>query len=577
LATIWDRLKHHKVVQWTVAYLAVAYTLLHGAEMLGGALGWPHGLLRGFTLILILLVPVVITLAWFHGARGQQRASRTEIMVLAVLLAIAGFVLWRDQQAEPHVAQETAAAPSGPAETLSPDAKSIAVLPFADMSPEKDQEYMSDGIAEELLNLLAKAPGLKVIARTSSFSFKGQNVAIAEIARQLNVAHVLEGSVRKSGNMLRITSQLIRATDSTHVWSDTYDRPLDDIFAVQDEIAGAIAKALQIELTRNGERRRNGSTTNLAAYQFYLQAKSDLERPEATFDDVEVSLNKALELDPGYGKALVMLSNVVYSKGQHRLIPLEASMARSRQLLEHALQVSPDLAEAYAILEQTYRYEDFDWAAADKALQRARELDPNDPVVLQAEATVAQLQGRHEEAIRLFRMVRELEPLIERSHRDLADAYYQAGRFNEAEAAYREIIGRNAEAMVRGRLAKVLLAQGKPKDALALVQQLPYEGRYGVEEGLEWLPMMLYAAGRHAESQAALKAQIARLGKELPYLIVQSYAYQGDYGRAVEWLHEAYRQKDWRMFRLFNDPLLKGLAADAGFKAFVRDTLKFPI
>jgi tetratricopeptide (TPR) repeat protein len=377
--------------------------------------------------------------------------------------------------------------------------------------------------------------------------------------------------------MLRITSQLIRATDSMHVWSDTYDRPLDDIFAVQDEIAGAIATALQVELTRSDERRRDGGTSNLAAYQHYLQAKSDLERPEATFDDVEVSLNKALELDPGYGKALVMLSNVVYSKGQNRLIPLEAANARSRQLLTQALQVSPDLAEAYAILEQTYRYEDFDWAAADKALQRARELDPNDPVVLQAEATVAQLQGRHDEAIRLYVVVRDLEPLIERSHRDVADAHYQAGRLKEAEATYREIIEKNPEAMVRGRLAKVLLAQGKPQDALALVQQLPYEGGAGVEEGLEWLPMMLYAAGRQAESEAALKAQIARHGKELPYLIVQSYAYQGDYDQAVEWLHEAYRQKDWRMFRLFSDPLLKGLAADARFKAFVRDTLKFPI
>ena len=237
------------------------YTLLHGAEMLAGTLNWSHGLLRIFTLILILGVPVIITLAWYHGARGQQRVSGTEFMIIAILLALGGAFLWRDSSQEHGDKVSVTAEPGDQTGEVSrsatfdapvaavPNQRSIAVLPFADMSPAKDQEHMSDGIADELLNLLTQVPNLKVIARTSSFSFKGQNLEIAEIARKLNVAHVLEGSVRTSGNKVRITAQLIRATDSTHLWSAKYDRPMNDIFAVQDEIANAIVQALQISLT----------------------------------------------------------------------------------------------------------------------------------------------------------------------------------------------------------------------------------------------------------------------------------------------------------------------------------------
>ena len=278
-SALWARLKAHKVVQWTLAYLAIAYTLLHGAEMLVGSLNWSHGLLRIFTLLLILGVPVVITLAWYHGARGQQRVSGTEVMIIAILLALGGAFLWRDSTDHQEAAEPAAVATPAPVAALqnvpvAPNDKSIAVLPFTDMSAEKNQEYMSDGLAEELLNLLSQVPDLKVIARTSSFAFKGQNIEIAEIAKKLNVAHVLEGSVRKSGNKLRITAQLVRASDSTHLWSQTYDRPMTDVFKVQDEIANAIVQALQIRLAGGELSRRKGGTQNLEAYQLYLQAVS---------------------------------------------------------------------------------------------------------------------------------------------------------------------------------------------------------------------------------------------------------------------------------------------------------------
>ena len=193
---------------------------------------------------------------------------------------------------------------------VAPNDKSIAVLPFADMSAEKNQEYMSDGIAEELLNLLAQVPDLKVIARTSSFAFKGQNIEIAEIAKRLNVAHVLEGSVRKSGNKLRITAQLVRTADSTHLWSETYDRPLDDIFAVQDEIANAIVQALQIKL--DGRRvespeRRHPEPRGLPAVPAGRECYAT-RTTESSLDAADEYLEQAIKLDPNYGMAWSQLA-----------------------------------------------------------------------------------------------------------------------------------------------------------------------------------------------------------------------------------------------------------------------------
>jgi len=276
--SMWTGLRRRKVVQWGIVYVAGAWGLLQGLAYVSATFDWPRQLQQYTTLALLIGLPIVLVLSWYHGDRGQQRVGGTEFAVLTLLFLIGGGLFWRYQstnETPPSAAKaaakpEPAARPSAPASA--PDEKSIAVLPFVDMSAKKDQEYMSDGIAEELLNLLAKVPDLKVIARTSSFAFKGKDVDIAEIAKRLNVAHVLEGSVRTSGNKLRITAQLIRTTDSTHLWSESYDRDLDDIFAVQDEIANAIVRALQIHLMGASSSLRDGGTQNVAAYQLYLRA-----------------------------------------------------------------------------------------------------------------------------------------------------------------------------------------------------------------------------------------------------------------------------------------------------------------
>ena len=215
---MWERLKHHKVIQWTLAYAAGAYTLLHGVQMLSEALQWPHAIARILSLVLLLGVPVAATVAWYHGAKAQHRVSGPELTIITLLLIIAAAVLWAiGRTPSEHAAVVAVSAPAGAAPAVKISDKSIAVLPFVNMSSDKEQEYFSDGLSEQLIDLLVKVPGLYVPARTSSFYFEGKQTTVVDIAKALGVAHVLEGSVRKSGNTLRITAQLIRADNGYHL------------------------------------------------------------------------------------------------------------------------------------------------------------------------------------------------------------------------------------------------------------------------------------------------------------------------------------------------------------------------
>ena len=238
------RLKQRKLVQWALAYVAASFALIQVLDVVAQRFAWPDQLERILILALAVGFFAVIVLAWYHGERGAQRVSSTEIVILALLLAIGGGLLWRLARNAPavpapgaSVAENSKAAANG----VSADRKSIAVLPFINMSGDKDNEYFSDGVAEEILNVLARTPALHVAARTSSFSFQGKGMEIPAIARALNVRMVLEGSVRKQGDRVRIAAQLIDAATDDEVWSQTYDRELKDIFAIQDEIANPSA------------------------------------------------------------------------------------------------------------------------------------------------------------------------------------------------------------------------------------------------------------------------------------------------------------------------------------------------
>jgi adenylate cyclase len=286
LSWLWDKIKRHKVAEWTLAYAAFSYAFLHGAELLSDAQEWPHVIVRVLSLVLILGVPIVATLAWFHGHRAQHRVSRIELFILVVLFSAAGVVLWflsstghEHDGSKVELANSVAAPkPENPisADTaFTPPAHSVAVLPFTNLSGDPQQEYFSDGVSEELINALAHIDALEVSARTSSFSFKGQNVDIGTIARKLNVAAILEGSIRRrSGNTVRVTAQLINTVNGFHMWSQDYNRDLKNILALQTEVATTVAQQMRIKLLGDEAVKIEAGGTHIPqAYDAFLRGQ----------------------------------------------------------------------------------------------------------------------------------------------------------------------------------------------------------------------------------------------------------------------------------------------------------------
>ncbi len=445
--------------------------------------------------------------------------------------------------------------------------KSIAVLPFADLSENHDQEYLADGISEEIINLLAQAPDLLVPARTSSFYFKGKSVKITDIARELGVAHVLEGSIRRAGDHLRVTAQLVRAENGFHLWSETYDRALSDVFALQDEIASAVAQALQIRLKGGELNRRRGGTRNLEAYQLLLRSyAAGNQNTTTSFDDGLRYAEESTRLDPDYGLAWSQRAYLISTKADNVQMDGAEGYRQARELALHALTLSPDIAETHALLQRLYVSLDWDWAAAEREQQAWTAIDPTDPPALQIAGTLAAARGRWDDAERLYRKALERDPLSSWVWFGLANTYYGAGRLDEAVATYRKLAELEPNFQwTRMYLSKALLEQGKVQESVDL-------GEAETDEGLRLYsrPLALFSVGRRAEAEAALQAQIAAYGDINAWSIALAYAYGGDRDRALEWLERAYEQKNSGLLELVGEPLFRTLCGDPRFDALLR-------
>lgn len=338
------KLRQRKVVQWGLAYAAAAWTILQVIEYLGETYAWPPAIRQIAAIALPLGVLFVLVVAWYHGDKGEQKVSLAEIGILAVFAsAVAGALWWYVSQLDRRAWEADTGLPD--IKHVAPtDAPSVAVLPFVNMSSDPEQEYFSDGLSEEILNALARIPGLYVPARTSSFQFKGKSGDVAKFAALLGVATVLEGSVRKAGDRVRITAQLVNAKDGYHVWSQTYDRELKDIFAIQEEIATSIAEALKIRLT--AQQRVAASmvppTTNMDAYEAYLLGRYELKkrRPAAVAAAI-AHFERAVALDPQFADAYGDLAYALMITGKEYQ-PTTAEKALSREYLDKALALGPD-------------------------------------------------------------------------------------------------------------------------------------------------------------------------------------------------------------------------------------------
>ena len=569
---LWTRIKEHKIAQWTLAYAAAAYALLDGTKIVSDAFDWPHQVLRIVTVLLILGLPMVVTLAWYHGHRALHRVSGRELTIITMLLVVAGGVLWRFARTPRELASPTATSVAAVPVHAAVSPRSVAVLPFADMSEKHDQEYFADGMAEEIIERLSQVPSLHVPGQASSFYFKGKTTKLSEIAHELGVANVVEGSVRKSGDHLRIGAQLVRVSDGYTVWSQSFDRKLADVFRIQDEIATAVANGLQTTLGGGSLTREIGGTRNLEAYQLYLRALSRFREDNA--DALQASrtmLEGATEMDPGFGLAWAQLSIVLMNLADTGALLAADGSERARRAAIRAIAVSPGLGDAHAALGFVYRTYDWNWPAAAAESQRALALDPTGLNAMELAGLLAVTLGHGDEAVRWHRKVLARDPLYSFAHFNLGNALYLSGRYAEAEAVFRRLVTLQEKyAWGHPWLAKTLIAEGKPQEALATLLPLMDDG-----DALLYLSETLLANGRKAEADTAVQRLAKEQGDASAYYVAQYYAYAHDRDQAMQWLERAYAQRDTGLIEIVGEPLLRNLWGDPRYNAFLRK-MKLP-
>ena len=447
---------------------------------------------------------------------------------------------------------------------------SIAVLPFADMSPGKDQEYFSDGLAEQLIHELAKEPGLKVVGRSSAFQFKGRNEDLRAVGRKLGVANVLEGSVRRDGNHLRITAELIKADDGFQLWSQTYDREISDVFAVQDEISRSATEALQLKLLGSSSQAVPSTvrSANPEAYQTYLQAsyftgrgtgKEDLGKALAYSD-------AAIKLDDKYAPTWALRASVQNMMAQYGLTEVSEGYRKARDDAERAIALDPTSASAYLALAQTQIFYDWDWDAANTCLTKAAVLEPSNAEVFSIRSHLSVVLGNLDEAIKLAEQAVALEPLRANSHLSLGYMLFLSGRYHEARAELQKALDLNPQAArVHVSLAKIFIAEGKPQLALAEIEKEP--SGWGKLTG----QVLVYRAlGREQDSNTALAKLIGKHDTDSAYQIARAYAFRGESDRSFEWLERAYKQRDSGLPDIKTDPLLKNLRHDPRYTELLK-------
>jgi len=493
--------------------------------------------------------PVASSAGVFSPAMGRWKWPAL-LATLLVAATIVGGLWWSGHRPS---------APSAPA--------SIAVLPFVNMSSDKEQEYFSDGLAEEMLSSLAKIPGLHVAGRTSAFQFKGKNEDLRVIGQRLNVATVLEGSVRKEGHRVRITAQLIKVDDGFHLWSESYDRELNDIFAVQEEIARAVAGSLKVALLGEKTATPSSRGTNAEAYNTYLQGRYFLERrSEENMDRAVGYFEQAIKLDPGYAPAWVGLAMAHNRQALFGYAPFAEAFRKGRAAAEQALALDRSLAGASAELGIVQMAHDWDWVGADASFKRALALEPgNAPVVLRA-GDLALALGRFDEALALNRRSVELDPLSAEAQLFLGIAALYAGRLEEAAAGFTKALELNpAYPSTRVFLGRVYLAQSHPQEALAEMdlEPEPYWRLYGQA-------LAYHTLGRKKESDAALAELTVKHEASAPFQIACVYAFRGEADRAFEWLERSYTRADTGLIWLKADPHLKSLERDARWAPFLK-------
>jgi adenylate cyclase len=558
--SFFKELTRRNVFRVGAAYIIIAWLVAQVLQLIFESFGTPDWVIKTVLVLLAAGLPFSLFFAWAfemtpEGIKREHEVDRTQsitphtgkridrviIGLLALSLAYFAYdkfaLSTKRETAAIESAVEAAASQAlteqaAIEEAAAESRKSIAVLPFINMSDDASNEFFSDGLSEELLNLLAKIPELRVTSRSSAFSYKGKDFKIPDVGRELNVSNVLEGSVRKAGNQIRITAQLIRVDGDVHLWSETYDRSLDNIFAIQDEIAAAVVTQLKLKLFADVP---TVQETNPEAYALFLQARhlSNLLTPDG-WEQANVLYQQAIAIDPNYANSWAGLSRNYVNLTGYNLLPPEEGIRKALEAANQALAIDPKSAMAYSSLGWiAMTYED-ELAVAARHYQRAMELEPTNLAIIRNSATLVMRLGRLNEAIKLGEFATIRDPVNPVAHLNLSNTYVMAERLDEAIKSARTALWLSPGiGGARYRLGEALLRKGQPEEALAF---------FSLEEDEEWrvkgTALASYDLGRLTEYEQAFTELRERWGERWPIEIAHVYAWIGDADEVFSWLEK---------------------------------------
>jgi TolB-like protein/Flp pilus assembly protein TadD len=508
-----------------------------------------------------------------HGSAGgasgyRSRFVKVGISLLAVLVVLA-LVGWLIQSgAFRHTAQTSA---------FSPPPHSVAVLPFVNMSGDPAQEYFSDGLSEELLNALSRIDELQVAAQTSSFHFKGNASDLATIAHRLNVATVLEGSVRKSGHTVRITARLVNATTGFHIWSETYDRNVDDALTLQSDIANAVATALKVTLLNSAALKSDlGGTRNPQALDAYLRglrfAAATL-RSAAEARQTIAAFTEAIDLDPNFALAYTARARTLVEFGAFFMIDAtHETFSKAKVDATRAVTLEPDLGEAHAALAEALEIGFLDFAGAGIEYERAIALSPGSERVLRAYSRFAGNMGHIDVGVTTAKRCVELDPLNVQAYRALGEAYENARRFPDALAAFEAAVTLNPTHATEAyqRAGRIHYLMGHIQKAKAACEAEP-----DVYHLQACMPLIYEKLGQHEAARAALAIAMETQKEYSSYQWAQVYAQWGQPDKAIDWLEKGVAVLDPGVESMKVDPFLDPVRGEPRFQA-LQQALKFP-
>jgi TolB-like protein/tetratricopeptide (TPR) repeat protein len=580
--SLFKELKRRNVFRVGIAYVIAAWLILQVVDIVQDILSLPEWAGKFVLLLLVIGLPLALIFAWAFELTPDGIKRESEVDRAQSIQPQTGKKLdpVRDTELVEAATEAVASEAVEQAEQTEEIDNSIAVLPFVNMSDEASNEYFSDGISEELLILLTKVTDLRVIARTSSFAFKGKDATIADVARELNVTHVLEGSVRKSGNQVRITAQLIRASDSTHLWSESYDRTLEDIFTIQDEIAVTVVAQLKITLLGVAP---TMETANPAAYALILQARQvgNQGTPESLEQSI-VLVKQALEIDPEYANGWATLADFYMARRFHEGWDHGDIRSLAREATNHALSINPSSATAHMLLGLISMVYDCDLAAAARHYGRALGVDPTNTFILRQASRLNRVFGRATAAIVTGNYLVTVDPLNPLIHANLGWAYVSGGRWDEAITAFRAALKLSPRVIhAQVGIGVTLLRMGEPEAALIAIQQESFD--IYKQAGLV---MAYHALGKESESDAVLAYFIENYGNSRAAIIAAVLSFRGEADRAFVWLDKAVQNIDGDLvswltggffFKVHDDPRWLLFLGSIGISPTQLDAIEFNV